>query len=218
MLGTVCVKTWRLYYIFVVSRHCRKAGRIAADWFLITIIVILPSIDIILCTIWSSVDPLRQKTIKTLHFNGQTHVIKVEKQCGSEHGLETVFVPLFVVYKVFLIACSLFLAFLTRRIHMKNFKTRNITHLVYLLTLLYTLGLPTFLITELQGVNINIPYSILSVLLISLVFLCFALLFLPPLFPLLKEKYLQIIGTPAPTPKPSGIIALTLHSPRVANQ
>ena len=32
MFGTVCVKTWRLYYIFVVSRRCRKAGRIADHW------------------------------------------------------------------------------------------------------------------------------------------------------------------------------------------
>ena len=197
MLGTVCVKTWRLYHIFFLSSNrATKPGRVTTDSFLALIILLLISLDVLVCLIWSAADPLVQETTKKLEVINGDHVIEVRDMCKSKNGFDVVILPLLAIYKVILMACSVCLAFLTRRIILEDFKTKNISFLVYLLSIVCGLGFPIFVITEVGDVDVNIPYVLLCAILNMLVIICLALLFFPPLYPLILRKYHIISGMP----------------------
>ncbi len=137
------------------------------------------------CAIWTAADPLVQHTTQTLETG--LHHVTTENTCRSKHGLESVIIPLLVLYKLILLMWSAILAFLTRRIHVKRFKTRNVARLVYLLCLVSGLGIPAFFLAE-QLNQSTAAYVIFCTLLNLLAILCLAYLLLPPLLPKLKQK------------------------------
>lgn len=198
ILGTVLVKTWRLYHIFIVaSSRATKAGKLVSDWFLAVVIVLLLSVDSVICLLWSAIDPLVQDTSKEITGGSGDIMIEVRDKCRSESDLENVMIPIIAIYKVLLMACSVCLAFLTRRIELEDFKTHNITLLIYMLTITCGLGFPIFLITQNSDeVNLNIPFVVLCAILSAILVLCFLFLFLPPLYPLLLKKYYVLTGHP----------------------
>jgi len=51
--------------------------------------------------------------------------------------------------------------------------------------------MPVYLITWALGVNASVSYAVLCIVVIALVYLCWALLFLPPVLPLLREKVMK---------------------------
>ncbi len=189
ILSTVCAKTWRLYDIFVLSSQNMSNSARFSDHRLAVFIAVVLSVDITLCTIWSSVDPLVRETKKILELSDSAPDIKMEYHCKSKTEIEVVMISISVISKVIILACSAYLAFLTRRIPIPQFKTNSVTRLVYLVCLVYGVGLPTFFLTQ-QLNNRNIHYVILCVLLNRLVVLCLALLFFLPLLPLLKQKFI----------------------------
>ena len=195
VLNIVLLKTWRLYCIFVycASRFI-KPGKCLTDWFLAIIVLVLLSFDIVICLTWTLVDPLVQMTSKEINFKNEVYTIEVRNICESKNNLENVLIPILIVYKVIQMACSVCLAFMTRRIKLNDFKTKNITFLIYLISLVSGLGLPPLLITVSYGVNLNIPFVILCAVLNILVILCLVLLFIPPLLPIL----FLFRGVPAP--------------------
>ena len=111
------------------------------------------------------------------------------ESCTSDYF--TVWLVLLVAYKGVLLMFAVFMSFVTRKIRIKEFKTNNITLLVYLLFLVTGVGMPVYLITWALGVNASFSYSVLCIVVIALVYLCWALLFLPPVLPLLREKVMK---------------------------
>ena len=201
VLDIILVKTWRLYCIFVYcSSRFIKPGKCLTDWFLATVVLVLLLFDIAICLTWTLVDPLVQATIREIKFENEVYTIEVRSTCKSENNLEKFMIPILIVYNVIQMACSVCLAFMTRRIKSKDFKTKNITFLIYLISLVSGLGLPPLLITVSYGVNLNIPFAIFCAVLNILVILCLVLLFIPPLFPILLYKYYLLRGVPATVP------------------
>ncbi len=198
ILGTVLVKTWRLYHIFVVSSaRGTKPRKLVADWFLALIILLLLSVDVVICLLWSAIDPLVQESSRDIEIRNGDHIIEVKDTCKSKNELENVMIPILAVYKVILMACSVCLAFLTRHIDLEDFKTNNVALLIYLFAAVGGLGLPIFLITQFTDeLDLNVPFVIFCFLLCTLVTLCLALLFFPPLYPLLLKKYYLVSGQP----------------------
>ena len=185
VFGTVVVKTWRLYRLFISSKkHTRHAKKLVQDSFILLFVLLLVIVDVVFCTVWSSADPLRYENTSIVNVESKQQ--EVVEFCVSNYF--TVWLILLAVYKGFLLFLAVFLAFHTRKIKMKEFKTTNISLLVYLLFLVTGLGIPVYFILWYLGVNVNISYTILCVLVIALVYLCWGLLFLPPVLPLLKEK------------------------------
>ncbi len=199
ILGPVLVKTWRLYHIFVVgTTRATKSGKVVSDWFLAIVVLLLLSVDTVICLLWTAIDPLVQKTTRDIIIKNGDHMMEVRDTCDSKNHLENIMIPIVAVYKVLLMACSVCLAFLTRRIDMEDFKTKNITLLIYTLTIVCGLGFPIFLLTQTNDdINMNVPFVLLCLVLNSILFLCLALLFFPPLYPLLRKKYYLLSGNPA---------------------
>ena len=201
VLDIVLVKTWRLYCIFVYcSSRFIKPSKFLTDWFLAIIVLVLFSFDIAICLVWSSVGPPVQVTSRDFNFNNEEYTIEVRNTCDSENNLENVIIPILMIYKAIQMACSVCLAFMTRRIKSEDFKTKNISFLIYLISLVCGLGLPLFLITSLHDFNLNISFVIFCTVLNILVILCLVLLFSPPLFPILLRKFHLYRGVPISYP------------------
>ena len=185
VFGTVIVKTWRLYRIFLSSRKHKRHVRIMnKDSFLAVFVVALVVVDVLLCTVWSAVDPLQYGNETSINTDKARE--EVTEMCSSDWF--TVWLILLAAYKIALLLFAVFLSFVTRKIRRKEFKTTNITLLVYLLFLVTGLGIPVYFITWSLGAHVNVSYSVLCVVVTTLVYLCWGLLFLPPVLPLLREK------------------------------
>ena len=186
VFGTVIVKTWRVYVIFIryELKSCKKTH--LKDFPLSLIMVCFSAVNITLCTVWSVSDPLHYYKEPTINIEQVTE--EVGESCTCEIFL--LWLALAVVYNGFLVTSAVFLAYLTRRVYVKEFKTsKNTTLLVYLLFLVTGLGIPVYFIVRYLGVNVNISYTILCAVVTTLVYLCLGLLFLPPVLPLLREKF-----------------------------
>ncbi len=207
MLGTVCLKTWRLYDIFEISsRHFSTSAKLSNRVLVIGVFILI-LIDITICVIWSSVDPPVQHKTQSFETIHGDRFVAMKYTCQSKGHLEAIMAPLLVLYKLLLLACSAYLAFLTRRIRMELFKTRNVTRLAYLFCLVGALGLPAFFVTQHLGKD-TAAYAILCTLLSLLVILCVLFLFLPPLLPKLKTKVSSCL--PALNKQQQGFIGYTV--------
>ena len=185
VLGTVIVKTWRLYRIFLSSaKHKRRARILNKDSVLTVSVLVLVAVDVILCTVWSAVDPLEYGNKTMINVDSASE--EVMEFCTSDYF--TVWLVLLVAYKGVLLMFAIFMSFVTQKIRMKEFKTNNITLLVYLLFLVTSVGMPVYFITWALGVNASVSYAVLCIVVTALVYFCWALLFLPPVLPLLREK------------------------------
>ena len=188
VFGTVIVKTWRLYRIFLSStKHKRRVRIMNKDSVLAASVVVLVAVDVIFCTVWSAVDPLEYGNETRINVDSARE--EVMEFCASDYF--TVWLLLLVAYKSMLMMFAVFMSFVTRNIRRKEFKTNNITLLVYLLFLVTGVGMPVYFIMWVLSVNVNISYTVLCIVVTALVYLCWALLFLPPVLPLLKEKVMK---------------------------
>ena len=182
IFSTVCLKTWRLYCIFVAFSKKHQGRTAVKDTFLASWVIITTLISAVFCAAWSALDPLVRIEVAT---NESSNLKIVKDVCQSKHFISWL-IPI-AIYEIFLIVLCVFLAFLTRNIRMKEFQTRGIFVLVYLLFLSTGVGVTLFAISVQVHVNINVPYAILCLSLSTLVYLCIVLLFAPPILPLLKK-------------------------------
>ena len=168
----------RLYYIFM---HLRTLGKLLNDWVLIGVVILLAAIDVVLCSIWTAgfmFSTVEHKAIT------ERNTVEVRVTCHSEayHGVLT-------LYQGMMTFSALVLALLTKNIRHMSFKTKSVTFFVYSLTLALCLGCPLyFIISGTGAAGVDVEYSILSLTYNALLYLCFALLFFPPILTLLKSK------------------------------
>ena len=193
VLGTMCVKTWRLYKIFVVSASkLRKVSHrnYLKDPILAVSIIAIFLINAGICAVWTATDPLKEETEQTIEFNPGSEMIPVitrTRACHSKQSL--IWITALAGYNAILMLVSVVLAYHTRNIWRDEFKTRNITVLIYLMSLVIVVGFPVFLILEIPdfAVNINIRYSLLCTLLEILVYICIVFLYVRPIAPLVDR-------------------------------
>ena len=192
IIGTVCMKTWRLYRIHSVSRrgytYDSKAEMHISDYFLSAAVLFMIAIDFIICLIWTIVDPLEPARDREIFQVGDSlPIIQVDDHCQSKYVIYWVII--IVAYKGVLTLCSLLLA-LPTRIRIKEFKTKNVIVLVYILSVVVGLGIPLYIVTAIE-ISIIIQFIVLCLNLDIVVYVCLFTLFLPPLIPLIKEKFLS---------------------------
>ena len=187
LLGTMCAKTWRLYRIFV---HYLEPGPFLSSKFLITLILILVAVDIVLCILWTAINPSRYElsseqpaSISTADKKGRVYV---SSKCVSDN--EIVWSGILTGYQLMIGACALWLAVLSRHITLKNFNTRGVALLSYFIGFTFAFGFPVQAVLELALRNIIVEFVAYAVLLyiemaLFLVFLCIL-----PIIPLVKQK------------------------------
>eukprot|EP00731_Ephydatia_muelleri_P031443 Em0022g957a len=185
VLSTVCVKTGRLYFIFTASIKGRQVVTLK-DHSLAGIIVGLVLASAVLLTAWTWSHPLvRQATNRTVP-SGETFVILLEDYCDTEN--QAYWFAAAIIFEATLLASCVILAFLNRNVIMKDFQTHSVILLAYLLTLTGIVGAATYFITSSIGaLNISLSYGIQCLVLSLTVYLCIFLLFLPPVWPVLKR-------------------------------
>ena len=181
ILGTVTAKTWRLYRIFV---HFKKPGMLLSDHILIVAVLLMTAVDIVLCVIWTTQFPFSVMHHETI----TTEKIEVQVECSSK--LYHLWFGVLTFYQGLIMFFALILALLTINIRHESFKTKSVTLLVYTLTITLSLGFPMyFILNNGKGfASVNAGYAVLSLTYIAILYLCFTLLFFPPILSLLRVK------------------------------
>ena len=177
VFGTLCAKRWRIHRIFSSFRS--TPVKYVGDRIIIPISLFPVAIDIVLNTLWNSIDPW--------HFNIELSI------CQTGHGV--IWAICVAVPKVVLTVIVLYLAIATRRVHKKEFKqTKSINALIYSLVILTGVFLPIFFIlrtatsrTSLKWLA-TVSYLIFCMFNIGFVVLCVILVLLPPLIPSIRAK------------------------------
>ena len=187
VLGSLCLKTWRIYHIFHVAMKTTKQTFIHKDYFLILVILLQLPVDIIVCTLWFTIDPFTVKGIQTFQYRGDDPVIFYGKVCHSKHIYY--WLLLLTGHKALILLLALTFAVLARKVHLKGFETKNVVILVYLLSIVCGLGISLYFTTYILQLNVNISFSLLCGVLDALLYLCLIFLFLTPLYPLMKERF-----------------------------
>ena len=194
IIGTACLKTWRLYRIYKCSKSARlfkekRIPRSLTDPVLGATVVAFAFVDLLVCLIWTCVDPLRSYTERKIQVSQGSEVpiavMAVTVTCQSKWLVYWVCAQ--IGYKCILIGCSTVLAMLTN-IKKKEFRTENIIILAYLLAITVGLGIPTYAIVTITGVDISVRFVILCVVIDTIMYACLFALFLPSVIPLLKKS------------------------------
>ena len=181
ILGTVTAKTWRLYRIFV---HLNKPGKFLYDWLLIVVVILLATVDIILCSVWTA--KFRFYTLDH-EVIAENIMIQVRVECHSDYY--HAWFGALSLYQGLIMVSALVFAFLTKNIRHKSFKTKSVILLVYFLTITLSLGFPLYLILSTTLVSgVDVEYAVLSLTYLAVVCLCFVFLFFPPILSLLRVK------------------------------
>ena len=152
VFGTVIVKTWRLYRIFLRStKHKRHVRMMNKDSVLAASVVVLVAVDVIFCTLWSAVDALEYRNETRINMDRVRQ--EVVEFCVSEYF--AVWFALLAVYNCVLIIFAVYMSYATRKIYKTEFKTDKITLLGYLLFLVTGVGMPVVFIMRAVSVNVN---------------------------------------------------------------
>lgn len=198
LYGTVCTRTYRLYRIFV---HYKKPGKFISERVLISFVIAFVIVNLVVSVTWTTTDPfVNSTTVHKFILENVTDtsgnavnlqmVETVTNSCKQKEKYYIMWLVFLVLLNIVLMMAAVVLAYLTRHIHHKNFQTRGIMTLTYILSGLLGLGIPVYFILLQVGSYsaLLIRFIISTFLLNSYVFLACFLLFLPPIFPLLRTS------------------------------
>ena len=178
----ICARTWRLYRIFA---HYLNPGPFISEPVLFSFVAVVVTIDVLLALIWTSFDPLQGEELK--HDFDENGDFSVRLSCDCQY---TVFwFSAVYLLKVILLLFTVVLSVLTRGITNEKFKTSLLRVFVYLFALIWTLGLLLYYSLSYQSLNIYFDYITLALMCNALMLLSVLFVFLPPTFPMLKEKF-----------------------------
>ena len=142
-------------------------------------ILILVSLDIILCIFWTAINPTRYglsseqpASISSADKKGRVYV---SSMCISDNKI--VWIGILTGYQLIIGACTFWLAVLSRHITLKNFNTRGVALLSYFIGFTFAFGFPVKTVLVLILHNIIVEFVAYAVLLyiemaLFLIFLC----------------------------------------------
>lgn len=178
--GVVLAKTWRLYRILV---HFTNPGRLISDRILLGFVTALSSVELVLSALWIGLNPFRIKE----NSSG-------EQECTVYHYF--VWIGISITYNWIILLFAVWYAAQCHCVPVprKEFKTTNIISLGYLLTGLHLTGFTVFFISLQTGQDdiAFISFGLISYLSVLAILL---LLFVPPLWPVIKLRYLSRFRT-----------------------
>ena len=192
--ATMALKLFRIYRLLIIAvEKLRKPSNIKMmrDPVLLVAIAILCIPDIVICTVWQIVDPIKVKSYSSLQKDTVEPIYVTYESCFVHSSVYILpwLLSLFI-YNGILCCIATFIAFLTRSISERNFKTGNILLISALQLVLCGVSFPTLVILNLNTTQdqdfILSVYIATCLLLSSFVYLFLMLLFLPPVYPPLK--------------------------------
>ena len=188
LFGPICARTWRLYRIYI---HFKNPGRLISDGFLLSVVLMLFTLNVIIAVIWVTTDPFvpeHRNITQVINKQGTVEeIVLVETvfiECSVQGSRYFLWFGLLFMFAVFLMLFAFWLAVFTRNIPHKDFQTQSIMLLVYLLSGFLSIGLLLYFIF-----TINLyQFIVLNIVLNVCVLFSCLLLFLPPLYPVLRQK------------------------------
>ena len=183
--GTVAARTWRLYRIFT---HYLNPGHFIGDYYLMVFVLFFLLVDIVLGTVWVSVDPQQVKYLSYRTLKGAAMFQVRVRQCINSNY--EIFYATVLGLRAVLVVIVFVLVVLTRSIKNQSFTTKTLRILVYLFSIVMLVGFVTYYVSLFFDPLSSLSFiSIITTLNIMLfLFICF--IFLPPLVPLLQTKIL----------------------------
>ena len=186
-IGTVTVRTWRLYRIFA---HYLDPGRFISNTALMVMIAILLCIDLVIAVVWTAVDPFVLVVVENSVQVGPATELVLDRSCRSRYGLGgyAAWTVIIMSIRITLLVVMVVLSLLTRRIPNKTFTTSSLRVFSYTFSAAFFLGFMLFYLTLYLNLSINITYTILHVMLNTCILLYIACVFIPPLSPIIRQK------------------------------
>ena len=163
IIGTACLKTWRLYRIYIASKRVlRLHPKAMTDTVLGVAVGALAFFDLLVCLLWTGIDPQRSQAVTRIETSHESDlpVIVTTAVCRSKWPMY--WVGVLIGYKCVLIGCSTVLAMLTK-IKKEEFQTRNIVILAYLFAITYGLGVPIYTVLAVIGVHVSVFFVLMCV-------------------------------------------------------
>ena len=176
----ICARTWRLYRIFV---HYLHPGPLISEPILFLAVGIFTTIDVLLAIVWTIIDPFQGEQAEYFDEGGD---LSIRLSCNSQHA--AIWYAAVYIIKIFLMLAAIVFSQLTHGIKNAKFSTSFIRVFTYLFGLVATVGLLLFTFLSYQQLNLHFDYAILLLTLNTLLMLSLLLVFLPPVYPLIKEK------------------------------
>ena len=192
VIGTTIVRTWRLYRIF---NHYLDPGRFISNPALVSMLLIMLSVDIVIAILWTAVDQrqviIAQDTIE----NGLAKEEVIIRTCRSDN--DSIWISLIVSYKVALLLITVILALLTRHIPNKTFATTTLQVFSYVYSAVFGIGFSLyffflFFSSASYRLDSNINYAILYITGTIMVVLFIVCVFGPPLVPIIHDKNIHL--------------------------
>ena len=185
IFGIVLAKTWRLYRILV---HFLNPGRLISDRILFIFTLLLATFDVAVNAIWIAIDPFTPTVIEV---SSSDNTVVVHEHCSANSYF--LWFGILAGYNLILMLASVWLAILCHQAPApkKEFQSNSVIFLVYSLSLILIVGLTGYFLSP--STNILLEFVSLCLTLLFALFFIFVLLFLPPILPLLKHKYLRCI-------------------------
>ena len=194
--STLCVRTWRLYRIFV---YFKNPGKCLSDRALVVVSLLCSSVIALIGLLWFLIDPVSPVLFD---FVGKLSILKHSNNTvsGVEITLDVhcLSVSSFLLWLLLQHLSNLFfmlalgvLVYLTRNITQKDFSTVGILHLNYIMVcggLLLMYVYTVLLFSPDSDVNRPIRFTIFVAMLNLINVSVCLLLYLPPLLPVLKTK------------------------------
>ena len=187
IFSTICVRTWRLYRIFV---HFTNPGIFISDKALFILVCLCLTLELPVVLAWGLVDPIEPKPVRNF-------ALKLTRIYCTNESFETWFLSL-LAYNSLLLLLSCYFALRCNKIAQKDFKSNSILILAYLLTIELTTGISIFLL--LPRTHDPLPeFCVKNVTFLLYVVSCCVFLFMPPIVPLIKcdpkQKYKKQISS-----------------------
>ena len=176
IVATICVRTWRLYRIFV---HFVDPGKLVANKYLFIFICFCIVLELPVVLVWGIADPIQPKIIINSRW----------VYCTSNYSLVWFLALLFYNAIILLFSCYFSLRTLCNKIPQRDFKSNSILNLAYVLTLELTIGITMYVLFQRTWAYDPLPeYLIKNITSLLCLISCCLLLFLPPILPLLNFK------------------------------
>lgn len=195
--STLCVRTWRLYRIFVFYKN---PGRFLADYVLILTAFACVLVVVLVALLWFVIDPLRPTLLSTrrelnIIQSLNRSIVDVEMLQYTSMGCRVKFSFLFWFFFLNAFCYSLLLVlfvlvFLTRSVPQKDFKTLNVMRLNYVFvgSGFLVLSIYMVLLYSSSPAAILIRFILFTVLLNAINVSVCTLLYSPPLYSVLRAK------------------------------
>lgn len=183
IFATISVKLWRIYRIFSHSSADILAN--LSNYRLVLYVCVALFVDIVFNMTWNLVDPWYRDEVDDVD-----ETLRIRMVCNCRNII--VWLSLLVGMKALLCFVLFYFSLLTRRISKAEYKqTKSSIALIYSLIFLYCFTIPVHLIllSKTSVILVTISYLALCFKNLACIALCTAFIFLPPILPILKQKW-----------------------------